>query len=167
MSDSSIHKNSTQGLIPWVGFSWCIIGFDFATKCYFETQFFLGESRPITSFFNLVLAHNTGAAFSFLANHDGWQRYFFIAIAVAAVIFCLSYIKRHIEEKLVCLALSLIMGGAIGNVIDRIMYGYVVDFLDFHYQYWHWPAFNVADIAIVIGAGLLILESFTGSKPRQ
>lgn len=166
MTDSSNHKNSTQGLFPWVGFSLAVIGIDFATKSYFESQYFLGESRPITSFFNLVLAHNTGAAFSFLANHAGWQKYLFIAIALIAVIFCLIHIKRHISNKLLCLALSLVMGGAIGNVIDRIMYGYVVDFLDFHYQYWHWPAFNVADIAIVVGAGLLILESFTEQKKR-
>lgn len=78
--------------------------------------------------------------------------------------FCLLYMKRHLEERLLCLSLSMIMGGALGNVIDRIIYGYVVDFLDFHYMYWHWPAFNFADIAIVLGAGLMILESFTGRR---
>ena len=111
-----------------------------------------------------MLAHNTGAAFSFLAAHDGWQRYFFILIAIVAVAFCLLYMKRHLEERLLCLSLSMIMGGALGNVIDRIIYGYVVDFLDFHYMYWHWPAFNFADIAIVLGAGLMILESFTARR---
>ena len=164
MTDSSNHKNSTQGLIPWVGFSLIIVILDFLSKSYFETQYYLGESRPIPSFFNLVLAHNTGAAFSFLAGHDGWQRYFFILIAIVAVAFCLLYMKRHLEERLLCLSLSMIMGGALGNVIDRIIYGYVVDFLDFHYMYWHWPAFNFADIAIVLGAGLMILESFTARR---
>lgn len=159
-----MEKNSTQGLLPWVGFSLIIVILDFLSKSYFETQYYLGESRPITSFFNLVLAHNTGAAFSFLAAHDGWQRYFFILIAIVAVAFCLLYMKRHLEERLLCLSLSMIMGGALGNVIDRIIYGYVVDFLDFHYMYWHWPAFNFADIAIVLGAGLMILESFTGRR---
>lgn len=147
-----------------MGFSLIIVILDFLSKSYFETQYYLGESRPITSFFNLVLAHNTGAAFSFLAAHDGWQRYFFILIAIVAVAFCLLYMKRHLEERLLCLSLSMIMGGALGNVIDRIIYGYVVDFLDFHYMYWHWPAFNFADIAIVLGAGLMILESFTGRR---
>lgn len=164
MTNQSMEKNSTQGLLPWVGFSLIIVILDFLSKSYFETQYYLGESRPITSFFNLVLAHNTGAAFSFLAAHDGWQRYFFIVIAVVAVTFCLFYMKRHLEERLLCLSLSMIMGGALGNVIDRIIYGYVVDFLDFHYMYWHWPAFNFADIAIVLGAGLMILESFTGRR---
>lgn len=159
-----MEKNSTQGLLPWVGFSLIIVILDFLSKSYFETQYYLGESRPITSFFNLVLAHNTGAAFSFLAAHDGWQRYFFILIAIVAVAFCLLYMKRHLEERLLCLSLSMIMGGALGNVIDRIIYGYVVDFLDFHYMYWHWPAFNFADIAIVLGAGLMILESFTARR---
>ena len=159
-----MEKNSPQGLLPWVGFSLIIVILDFLSKSYFETQYYLGESRPITSFFNLVLAHNTGAAFSFLAAHDGWQRYFFILIAIVAVAFCLLYMKRHLEERLLCLSLSMIMGGALGNVIDRIIYGYVVDFLDFHYMYWHWPAFNFADIAIVLGAGLMILESFTARR---
>lgn len=164
MTNQSMEKNSTQGLLPWVGFSLIIVILDFLSKSYFETQYYLGESRPITSFFNLVLAHNTGAAFSFLAAHDGWQRYFFILIAIVAVAFCLLYMKRHLEERLLCLSLSMIMGGALGNVIDRIIYGYVVDFLDFHYMYWHWPAFNFADIAIVLGAGLMILESFTARR---
>ena len=164
MTNQSMEKNSTQGLLPWVGFSLIIVILDFLSKSYFETQYYLGESRPITSFFNLVLAHNTGAAFSFLAAHDGWQRYFFILIAIVAVAFCLLYMKRHLEERLLCLSLSMIMGGALGNIIDRIIYGYVVDFLDFHYMYWHWPAFNFADIAIVLGAGLMILESFTARR---
>ena len=149
-----------------MGFSLIIIVIDFLSKWYFETHFYLGETREITPFFNLVLAHNTGAAFSFLAHHDGWQRYFFIVIALFAVVFCIYYIKRHLSEKLLCLSLSLVMAGAFGNVIDRIIYGYVVDFLDFHYQFWHWPAFNIADTAIVIGAGLMIVESLFGRQTR-
>lgn len=150
--------------MPWAGISAVVFAVDFVTKFYFENHFYLGESRPVTSFFNFVLAHNTGAAFSFLADHCGWQMYFFAAIAIIAVIICSRLIIRHTSENLFCLALALIMGGALGNLFDRIIYGYVIDFLDFYYGYWHWPAFNVADMAIVGGAGLLILDSFFDRK---
>ena len=155
-------NSSAQALMPWAGVAAVVFLVDFATKFYFESNFYLGESRPVTSFFNLVLAHNTGAAFSFLAGHSGWQMYLFAAIALAAILICARLIIRHANERLFCLSLALIMGGAIGNLFDRIIYGYVIDFLDFYYGYWHWPAFNIADMAIVGGAGLLILDSFSG-----
>lgn len=159
---SQVRSSSARALLPWAGVAAVVFLVDFATKLYFESNFYLGESRPVTSFFNLVLAHNTGAAFSFLAGHSGWQMYLFAAIALAAVFICARLIIRHASERLFCLSLALIMGGAIGNLFDRIIYGYVIDFLDFYYGYWHWPAFNIADMAIVGGAGLLILDSFSG-----
>lgn len=166
MKNSAQHQTvfSIRGLAPWMGLSALVLIVDFLTKRYFESQFFPGEVRPVTSFFNLVLAHNRGAAFSFLAGHDGWQLYFFSLIAIVAAILCVYFIGKHSTQRLFCLALSLIMAGAVGNLIDRILYGYVVDFLDFYLGHWHWPAFNVADIAIVCGAGLLILESFLEEK---
>ena len=159
---SQVRSSSARALLPWAGVAAVVFLVDFVTKLYFESNFYLGESRPVTSFFNLVLAHNTGAAFSFLAGHSGWQMYLFAAIALAAIFICARLIIRHANERLFCLSLALIMGGAIGNLFDRIIYGYVIDFLDFYYGYWHWPAFNIADMAIVGGAGLLILDSFSG-----
>ena len=156
----NVQPHPARAVAPWAGIAAVVFLIDIATKFYFESNFFLGETRPITSFFNLVLAHNTGAAFSFLADHDGWQMYFFALIAVATIVICTRLIIRHSKENLFCLALALIMGGASGNLFDRIIYGYVIDFLDFYYQYWHWPAFNVADMAIVGGAALLIIDSF-------
>ncbi|MDO8299645.1 signal peptidase II, partial [Lacisediminimonas sp.] len=117
-----------------------------------------GDSRTITGFFNLVLAYNKGAAFSFLADQGGWQRWFFTGIAVVAVVFIIHLLRRNAGQRLFCTALALILGGAIGNLIDRVLYGHVIDFLDFHVGGWHWPAFNVADTAIVIGAALFILD---------
>lgn len=143
---------------PWLGIAAVIVLLDQITKVLIVRLFSLGESMPVTSFFNLVLAHNPGAAFSFLAGAGGWQRYFFTAVAVIAVITILYLLKRHAGQKMFCWALALILGGAIGNLIDRMMYGYVIDFLDFHVAGWHWPAFNVADMAIVGGAGLFIVD---------
>ncbi len=137
-----------------------ILILDLATKYWVESNLVLGQHIPYTSFFNLVLAHNAGAAFSFLSDSSGWQRWFLsgIAITASAVITYLLY--KHSTEKLFCFALSLILGGALGNLWDRITLGYVVDFLDFYVADYHWPAFNIADSAIFIGAGLLIIESF-------
>jgi len=123
-----------------------------------------GEGIALTSFFNLVHARNTGAAFSFLANEGGWQRFFFIGIATAASILIVYLLRKHAEERGFCLALSLVLGGALGNLIDRVRFGYVVDFLDFYYAGWHFPAFNVADSAISIGAALLIWDSLRSQK---
>ncbi|GAB3543740.1 signal peptidase II [Noviherbaspirillum agri] len=144
--------------MPWLGIATIIVLIDQITKVTITRLFTYGESMPITSFFNLVLAHNKGAAFSFLATQGGWQRYFFTAIAVAAVIFIIYLLKKHAGQRLFCWALALILGGAIGNLIDRVLYGYVIDFLDFYVGQWHWPAFNVADMAIVGGAGLFIID---------
>jgi signal peptidase II len=121
-------------------------------------MFNFGDVRPVTSFFNLVLTYNKGAAFSFLANAGGWQDEFLTWVGIGASAFIVYLLARHGTQRLFSLALALILGGAIGNVIDRIAYGHVIDFLDFHVGGWHWPAFNVADSAIVTGAILLVLD---------
>jgi signal peptidase II len=144
----------------WLGLSALIIIADQITKLAISGHFVYGESMHITDFFNLVLAHNQGAAFSFLNDAGGWQRWLFSAIAVAASVWIVYLLRQHRQEKLFCLALALVLGGALGNLIDRIAYGYVVDFLDFHWNASHFPAFNVADSAISVGAALLILDSF-------
>ena len=135
------------------------------TKLAISSQMRYGQSIEITSFFNLVLVYNKGAAFSFLSNAGGWQRVFFIGITSAAIIVLTWLIAKHHEEKLFRWGLTLILGGAIGNLIDRIAYGHVIDFLDFHYAGWHFWAFNVADSAISVGAALLILDSFRPRPP--
>ena len=133
------------------------------TKFAITSNLRYGESLAVTSFFNLVLVYNKGAAFSFLSDAGGWQRFFFIGITIAAIAMLTWLIAKHHEEKVFRWGLTLILGGAIGNLIDRVAYGHVVDFLDFHAAGWHFWAFNVADSAITIGAGLLILDSF---RPR-
>lgn len=151
-------KTWWQRLVPWVALAALVVLIDQLTKIMIEHSFSFGEVRPITSFFNLVLTYNKGAAFSFLANAGGWQDEFLTTVGIGASAFILYLLARHGTQKLFSLALALILGGAIGNVIDRIAYGHVIDFLDFHVAGWHWPAFNVADSAIVGGAALLILD---------
>jgi len=119
---------------------------------------------PLTGFFNLVHVHNTGAAFSLLDNQPGWQRIFFVTLASVASGVIIYLLRRTRGQPLFCGALSLILGGAVGNLIDRVLYGHVIDFLDFYVGNWHWPAFNVADSAITLGAGLLIWDSFRKGK---
>lgn len=115
---------------------------------------------PLTGFFNLVHVHNSGAAFSLFADQPGWQRFFFVGIAVVAVVILGYLLKKTAGRPVFSIALALILGGAVGNVIDRVLYGYVIDFLDFYLGAWHFPAFNVADSAITVGAALLIWDSF-------
>ena len=143
----------------WLVPSTLVIVLDQFTKHWIAQAFGFGEASPITSFFNLVLAHNTGAAFSFLAGAGGWQRVFFIVVASVASAVILYLLRKHGQQTLFGLALSLVLGGALGNLIDRIRWGYVVDFLDFYYGNYHWPAFNVADMAITGGVILLVLDS--------
>ena len=137
-----------------------ILVVDLLTKRWVESSLFFGQQIPITSFFNLVLTYNAGAAFSFLSEESGWQRWFLSSIAVGASVFIVYLLHKNKDQKLLCLSLSMILGGALGNLWDRITLGHVVDFLDFYVGSYHWPAFNVADAAIVVGAGLLIIESF-------
>jgi signal peptidase II len=151
-------SSSGSGLTQWLGIASIVILLDQITKIMIAKLFAFGESRPLTSFFNLVLTYNKGAAFSFLAAESGWQRYLLTGLGIAAALFIVYLLRRHAGQKLFCWALALILGGAIGNVIDRIAYGHVIDFLDFHLGGWHWPAFNVADSAISIGAALFVLD---------
>ena len=149
---------SSSGLLPWLGLALLILIADQFTKILILGYYRLGDATYVTSFFNVVRVHNAGAAFSFLANAGGWQRWLFTGIGIAAAIFIVWMLKSHPGQKLFSFALACILGGAIGNVIDRTLYGYVVDFLDFHYAGWHFPAFNIADSAITIGAICLILD---------
>jgi signal peptidase II len=151
-------SSSSSGMLQWLGLAFILLLLDQFTKLLILGYYHLGESTHVTNFFNIVRAHNSGAAFSFLAGGSGWQRWFFIGIAVAAVIFILFMLRSHAGQRLFCFALACILGGAIGNVIDRLLHGHVIDFLDFHYHRWHFPAFNVADSAITIGAACLILD---------
>jgi len=150
---------SSSSLTPWLCIAALVILIDQLTKITITKTFQLGEEKFITSFFNLVLAYNKGAAFSFLSNSGGWQRYFFTGIGIIAAIFIVYLLKKNGSQRMFAWALSLILGGALGNVIDRLAYGHVIDFLDFHWRgLGHFPAFNVADSAICIGAGLFILD---------
>ncbi len=151
-------KSWWQKLYPWLILAALIVLADQLTKIAIEKMFNYGDVRPVTGFFNLVLTYNKGAAFSFLANAGGWQDEFLTVVGIGASLFIVYLLARHGTQKLFSLALALILGGAIGNVIDRVAYGHVIDFLDFHWRGWHWPAFNLADSAIVCGAALLILD---------
>lgn len=153
-------------LVPWFALAVLLALLDQLTKYWISASFDYGQVREVTGFFNLVLTHNKGAAFSFLASAAGWQRGFFIAVALIAIVVISVLLARHAGERLFCLSLALILGGAIGNVLDRIVLGYVVDFLDFHLAGWHWPAFNLADSAITVGAALLVLDSFRPGAKR-
>ncbi len=150
---------------PYLLLALVVVVLDQATKLAVLERFVLGERLPvIAGFFDLTLLFNRGAAFSFLAGHDGWQRWFFIAIAVAASGFILNLLLRHAQQRMFSGALALILGGAVGNVLDRLFYGQVVDFLLFHQGDWYFPAFNVADAAITVGAVLLILDELLRIK---
>ena len=148
----------THSLWPWLGIAFIIILADQFTKTLILGHFQLGDSRTITSFFNIVRVHNTGAAFSFLASASGWQRWFFVGLGAVATVFIVWMLRSHGGQRLFSWALALILGGAIGNVIDRLLHGYVVDFIQVHAGGWYFPSFNIADSAISVGAALLILD---------
>ena len=135
-----------------------LIGLDQLSKLIIVNSYALGQQSVLTSWFNIVRVHNTGAAFSFLSDAGGWQRWFFVGLGVLAVAVLAFLMIRHAGQVLFSLAATLIISGAIGNTIDRLSYGYVVDFIDWHYAGWHWPAFNFADSFIMVGAGLFILD---------
>jgi signal peptidase II len=145
-------------MLPWLGLALLILIADQFTKIMVLGYFRLGDSLRVTSFFNLVRVHNEGAAFSFLADASGWQRWFFSAVGLGASIFIVWMLKSHPGQRLFAFAMACILGGAIGNVIDRLVHGHVVDFLQFHYAGWYFPSFNVADSAITIGAIAMILD---------
>jgi len=157
--------SSRTSLWVWLGLALLVIVVDQITKALIVGSFTLHESVAVTPFFNIVRAHNSGAAFSFLAGAAGWQRWFFIGLGIVASAFIVWLLRKHPDQTLFCLAVSLILGGALGNVIDRLLHGHVVDFLDFHFPFLaplfpggHFPSFNVADSAITVGAVCLILD---------
>ncbi|MDP2826570.1 MAG: signal peptidase II [Sulfuritalea sp.] len=144
----------------WLALAVLVVVLDQASKLWVLGSFRLLESASVTPFFNLVLVFNSGAAFSFLAGAGGWQKWFFVILALGISLWLLSLLRKHAQERLLPAALSLILGGAIGNVIDRLRFDAVVDFLDFHVAGYHWPAFNVADSAITVGVALMLWHQF-------
>jgi signal peptidase II len=151
-------KANADGLLQWLGIAFLILVLDQLSKVAILLYYQLGESTYLTEWLNLVRVHNRGAAFSFLAGAGGWQRWFFVGIGAAATVFMIYLMRSHAGQKLFCGALACIMGGAIGNVVDRLVHGYVVDMVDFHIGTWHFPAFNLADSAITLGVILLLLD---------
>jgi len=151
----------------WLLLAGGVIVADFLTKAWVLSAFQPHESIAVLPFFNLVLVFNAGAAFSFLAGAGGWQKWFFVVLALAISAWIIVMLRRHAEDRLQSFALALVLGGALGNVIDRLRFGAVVDFLDFHVAGWHWPAFNVADSAITVGVLLLVLHSFIHKEPAH
>jgi len=156
---------AASGWLLWIGIAALIVVVDQFTKVLILGSFQYGESLTLTSYFNLVRVHNLGAAFSFLSNAGGWQRWFFTGIGIAATLFMVWMLRSHAGQRLFSSAISFILGGAVGNVIDRLLHGYVVDFLDFHWAFLdgifhggHFPAFNIADAGITVGAVCLILD---------
>lgn len=157
-------KLSESGLI-WLWITLLVVLLDQASKQLVEYMLEEGRVIELVPFVNITLAYNKGAAFSFLASAEGWQRWFFTLIAVVVSVFIIGWLRRlRRNEALIAVALVMILGGAVGNVIDRILFGHVIDFVDFYVGTWHWPAFNVADSAICIGAVLMILDMIRHSK---
>jgi signal peptidase II len=151
-------KKSSASLLPWLGIALVIIVFDQVTKSLILANFAYGDSVHVTPFFNVVRVHNTGAAFSFLAGASGWQRWFFVGLGAVAAGFIVWMLRSHGGQKMFAWALALILGGALGNVIDRLLHGYVVDFIQVHWADKFFPSFNLADSAITLGAILLIVD---------
>jgi signal peptidase II len=158
-------RSATPSLWLWLGLALLVMVADQLSKTLVVGRFALGDSLTITSYFNLVRAHNAGAAFSFLADAAGWQRWFFVGLGAVASAFIVWMLRRHPGERLFCLAISLVMGGAVGNVVDRLLHGHVIDFLQFHWAFLaplfpggYFPSFNIADAAITGGAMGLILD---------
>jgi signal peptidase II len=151
-------KAGSGGMLQWLGLAFIIILVDQFTKVLILGYYRLGDSTFVTSFFNVVRAHNRGAAFSFLSDASGWQRWFFTGIGFIAAAVIIWMLRSHAGQKLFSFAMACILGGAVGNVIDRVAHGYVIDFLDFHWAGMHFPAFNVADSAITLGAICMILD---------
>jgi signal peptidase II len=164
MATKTTFGRSSSSMLPWLGLALILLIVDQLTKVLILGYYNLGDATTVTTFFNIVRVHNSGAAFSFLASAGGWQRWLFTAIGVAAALFIVWMLKSHPGQKLFSFALACILGGAVGNVVDRTLHGYVVDFLDVHYAGWHFPAFNIADAAITIGAVCLILDELLRVK---
>lgn len=159
---SSTKPSLAHSGLRWLWLAAIFLVLDQVTKLYVAANFSLYESINVMPMFNLTYVHNEGAAFSFLSEAGGWQRWFFTIIAVTISGILLYWLRAlHAHEKLMSIAYSLVLSGAIGNLIDRVSYGYVIDFLDIYYNNYHWPAFNIADAAICVGAVLIIYDAFT------
>ncbi|MDD2660096.1 MAG: signal peptidase II [Methylococcales bacterium] len=157
-----------SNMLKWLWLSLLTVILDQGSKLAISSSMQLYQSIQIMPYFNLTYVHNTGAAFSFLSEAGGWQRWFFAGLAlVISAVIAVWLARLKPRETLLAVALSLILGGAIGNLIDRLAYGYVIDFLDVYYQTWHWPAFNIADSAITLGVILMLVESFGLVKPED
>ena len=154
-------------MLPWLILAVVVGVLDQITKQMVMANLQLGQMIPVTSFFDLVLVFNTGAAFSFLAEHGGWQRWFFTVLALGISAWLLALMHHHRHEKLLPAAFALIIGGALGNVYDRIVHGAVVDFLHFHYAGWSWPAFNLADSAITVGVVMMLWGQLSGHAAHE
>ncbi|HEB95704.1 MAG TPA: lipoprotein signal peptidase [Sedimenticola thiotaurini] len=147
-------------MLRWLWLSLLVVAVDQGSKQLAEATLQLYERIPLLPVFNLTLAYNRGAAFSFLSDQGGWQRWLFTGLAAGVVLVLLLWLSRlRSQERLLAASLALIVGGALGNLIDRLLWGHVIDFLDLHYGGWHWPAFNLADSAIVVGVGLFLFDS--------
>jgi signal peptidase II len=155
-------------MLKWLWLTGLAVALDQASKLAVDASMQLYQSIELIPFFNLTYVRNTGAAFSFLSEAGGWQRWFFAILAsIISIVLAIWLAKLKKHEILMAASLSLILGGAIGNLIDRVLYGYVIDFLDVYYQSWHWPAFNVADSAITVGVILMLLESVGVGKTEE
>jgi signal peptidase II len=155
-------------MLKWLNLSALVIVLDQLTKWLMSSWLELYDTVAVVPYFNLTLAHNYGAAFSFLASAGGWQRWFFTLLAIVVSVVLTIWMKRlKANARLEAISLALILGGAIGNVIDRVLHGYVIDFLDVYVGTYHWPAFNIADSAICVGAVLLIFDSFRSKTEQQ
>jgi len=158
MAKTTFMRSSGSSLLPWLALALIILLADQFTKVLILGYYKLGDSTYVAPFFNIVRVHNTGAAFSFLAGASGWQRWFFTGIGAVATVFIVWMLRSHAGQRLFCFALACILGGAVGNVVDRLLHGYVVDFLQFHWGGWYFPSFNLADAAITLGAICLVLD---------
>lgn len=155
-------------MMKWLWLSLVVIVLDQATKFLASGMLILHEPVAVLPFFNLTLMHNTGAAFSFLHDASGWQRWFFAALALIVSVMLVLWLRRlQPHERWLATALTLVLGGALGNLVDRLMYGYVVDFIQLYYQDWYYPAFNVADSAITVGAVMLVIDTFKGKEKHR
>jgi len=157
-----------MGMLKWVWVSVLVIVLDLVTKSYASAHLTLNQPLPVFTGFNLTLMHNTGAAFSFLSDASGWQRWFFTLVALAVSSGILLWMKRLSATQVwLAVSLGMILGGALGNVYDRVTLGYVVDFIQVYYDRWYWPAFNVADSAITVGAVILVIDSIRSHQHHK